>query len=253
MSLEIRNNTRGGEDWDGFGIRTHDPLTGIVDFEFDSQTLVDAGLLEVPSFFDNDPYHANWVDWGETAAGPEVYVSLCLSWQIVAIDVTTGDAAWLLGRGLGWSVIDEFGDPLPEDALPQCTHGLEITGERQLLVYDNGQARNVSSGAEWLIDPGTMTAQRLWTWTEPGWSEDYLGDIDDLGNDRVLITQASHASTNVIVEVDRLTGGIASRMTFTGGQTYRTERYDGCDFFDSVKHCETLATRHAEVAPLLVP
>jgi hypothetical protein len=93
-----------------------------------------------------------------------------------------------------------------------------------------------------------MTAQRLWSWTEPGWSQWFLGDIDDLGNDRVLITQAPGA----IVEVDRITGGVASRMELrVDGDTYRAERYDGCAFFTSVKDCADLAVRYEEVRTLL--
>ncbi len=98
------------------------------------------------------------------------------------------------------------------------------------------------------VVPARSAATRL-SWTT--WQEDFLGDIDDLGNDRVLLTQAGF--TSEIVEVDRATGDVASRMTFTGGNTYRSERYMGCDFFDSVRYCEDLATRFAEVETLLQP
>jgi len=39
----------------------------------------------------------------------------------------------------------------------------------------------------------------------------------------------------------------------TDGMTYRSQRYDGCEMFTSVRECETLATRYDEVAALLVP
>jgi len=250
MTLEIRENSVGNNDWDGFGIRVHDPDTGVVDFEFNSQKLVDEGILEEGGggFGGNDPYHANWMEWHESAAGPQVYVSLCFSEQILAIDATTGELDWLLGEGMGWTVLDAAGDVISPNALPDCQHGIEVIGDNHLLVYDNGQFQPNSAAEEWIIDPDAMTAQLIWSWTEPGWSEWYLGDIDDLGNDRVLLTEAP----GPVVEVDRATGQVASRMTFNnGGSTYRAERYDGCDFFTSVKECEDLAVRYAEVEALL--
>ncbi len=45
LTLEIRENTRGNVEWDGFGIRLHDPVTGTIDFDFNSQVLADAGHL----------------------------------------------------------------------------------------------------------------------------------------------------------------------------------------------------------------
>ncbi len=250
MTLEIRENFAGGDDWDGFGIRVHDPDTGVVDFEFNSQRFVEQGILEEGGggFGGNDPYHANWMDWHEAADGPQVFVSLCFSEQIVAIDATTGELDWLLGEGMGWTVLDAAGDEISPNALPDCQPGIEVLADNHLLVYDNGQFQPNSAAQEWLIDPVAMTAQLLWEWTEPGWSEWYLGDIDDLGNDRVLITEAP----GPVVEVDKATGAIASRMSLNnGGSTYRAERYDGCDFFTSVKDCEEIAVRYEEVKTLL--
>ncbi len=254
MSLEKPDNSLGNDTWDGFAVRVHDPATGIIDVDIQSQAFVDAGILSPPDGSnDNDPWHANWMDWSDPPSGPEIVVSLCFSWQILAIDATTGDANWLLGRGLGWTVLDELGNPLPEDDLPQCQHGLEVDDQRHLLVYDNGQGRNESAATEWAIDPDAMTAQRLWRWTEPGFNQPFLGDIDLIGNDRYLVTDAGFFGAQLI-EVDRPTGEVASRMTFTGGGiTYRSERYAGCDLFDSVLHCDDLATRFAEVEALLAP
>ncbi len=248
MTLEDQQNTDGADAWEGFRIRVHDPLTGVVDFDFASQTLVDEGILPPPDITtDNDPYHANWMDWHEHAEGPRVYVSLCYSEQLLALDPTTGDVVWLLGEGLGWTVLGESGGDIGEEALPDCTHGNVVLGDDHLLVYDNGLYETSSHAQEWVVDADAMTVQRLWSWTEPGWSQWYLGDIDDLGNGRVLITKAP----GPLVEVDKATGIVASRMELPIGDTYRSERLMGCDLFTAVKECPDLALRYEEVSALL--
>jgi hypothetical protein len=253
MTLEIRDNSEGYADWDGFGLRIHDPATGAVDFEYDSQRGVDEGYLRTAGGFqDTDPYHANWMDWKETDRGPEIYVSLCFEYQILALSATTGDMLWQLGPGLGWTVQDALGAPLSDDDLPQCQHGLEVSGET-FLIYDNGWERAESSVAEWHIDAEQKIATRLWTWTD-GWYEFALGDADWLPGDRVLVTKASQFGLGSIVEVDKATGQVANQMSLDqGGYTYRAERYAGCDLFTSVRECESLATRYSEVEALLVP
>lgn len=253
MTLEIRENSEGFDSWDGFGLRLHDPATGDISFDFDSQSLVDDGLLGTGNLFNSDPYHANWMDWQETADGPVVYVSLCFGRQILAIDEATGDLLWQFGPDLGWEALDEVGDPLDDSELPQCQHGLEVDGDN-ILVYDNAQDRALSVASEWQIDAASQTATRLWSWSEAGWQEDYLGDIDYLPGDRVLVTEAASFGVGEIVEVDRATGAVASRTTFdNGGYIYRSERYEGCDLFSSVRYCEALEARYREVEALLSP
>ena len=254
LTLETEENTAGNDTWEGFRVVLHDPATGAVDFEAGSQRYVDEGLLRTAGgFFDQDPYHANWMDWRETARGPELYISLCFDHQLIAIDGTNGDMLWQFGEGQGWTLTDEAGAPLGEDALPNCQHGVEVDGDN-FLFYDNGQDRGSSQGIEWHIDGVAKTAQRLWSWTEPGWNEDFLGDIDYLDGDRVLITEARFGTwfgNTEIVEVDRATGQVASRMTFdSDGGGYRAERYDGCEIFNSVAHCPDLADRWLELQPL---
>jgi len=248
LTLENRINSANGDIWEGFRIRVHDPVTGRVDFDFDSQTFVDQGILHTPGIDNNDAYHANWVDWHESAEGPRVYVSLCSAEQILAIDASTGGLAWLLGKHLGWRVLDAAGHALPDSALPDCQHGLDVISDDHFLVYDNGQNTPSSHAQEWLVDPVTRTAQRIWNWTEDGWSQWWLGDVDDLGYGRVLVTEAP----GPVVEVDKATGRVASRFALTGdGETYRAERYDGCALFTSVKECPDLAERYERVRPWL--
>lgn len=256
LSLEIRENRAGNTTWDGFGIRAQDLKTREVTFEYDSQKAVDDGVLEEGSggWGGSDPYHANWMEWVETAEGPMVYVSLCLSKQIMAIDATTGEAPWLLGAGLGWSVVDADGNDLGDDALPQCQHGLEVSPEGNFLIYDNGQTRRQSYAGEWRIDGETKTATRLWEWTESGWHEDYMGDIDYLGDDRIFVTSATEWGIAELMDVHLATGVVGSRMTFSnGGFTYRAERYDGCAFFHHAGACASRMQRLDELRSLLLP
>ena len=255
ITLEAQLNTDGvGGVWDGFGIKVHDPTTGVVELDIHSQRYVDEGVLDTAGGFDFNPYHANWMDLKDDGAGGStLYVSLCFDQTILALDGVSGDVKWHLGTGKGWTVQDASGAALTEDALPQCQHGLEVLSPNHLLVYDNGQDRDSSQAQEWTIDPVSKTATREWMWTEAGWSEPFLGDIDLLDGDRVFLTMATFFGNSELVEVDRATGGVASRMELLGGYTYRAERYLGCDLFHDIDACEDLATRHEAVASLLTP
>ncbi len=254
LTLEYLPNRRGGDDWDGFAVRLWDPTRELVTFELDSQELVDDGVLPVPvpgTEYAHDPYHANALDWVD-GADPELLVSMCYAHQVMAYDVNGREPAWILGAGLGWTVLDEAGAPLGDEALPQCTHGVEWDGAR-LLVYDNGRVRGHSSASEWAIDPQTLTARRTWSWTEPGWFRPIMGDVEDLSNGRVLITKGENACgvANESLEVVRATGEVAARTTFPPGAIYRSEHVDGCRLFTSTRECPALAEQLAAVEPLL--
>ncbi|MEQ1505715.1 MAG: hypothetical protein ABMB14_26005 [Myxococcota bacterium] len=239
----------------GFGLRVHDPVTGRLDVELDSQRYVDDGLLS-PGALGSEPYHANWVDRQETADGPRLYVSLCEVQKILAIDEATGDVVWDLSADAGWTVVDELGAPLGPEVLPQCAHGLEVDGD-DLLVYDNGRDRGQSQAIRWHVDAATHTLSRVWAWTERGWDLPTLGDLDDLGNDRILVTEAAEGSLDApataFVEVDLATGAVASRLSMPRGFRhvgYRGERYDGCALFANTATCPALAARATALAPL---
>ncbi len=254
LSLQYVPNTDGRATWFGFGVRVHDQATGVIDFELDSQRFVDDGTLP-PSTPNADPYHANWVDYLDQGSGPVLYVSLYGSQQIWALDGLTGDPLWRLGRNLGWTVLDEQGDPMPQSELPQGQHGCEVRGD-ELWVYDNGVQRFRSRAEKWRIDPVAMTAQRTWMWTEPGWYEPILGDIDDLGNGRAFVTKATIGTVlqpTDMVEIDMATNRVAARWTTPDplNTGYRSEIYDGCDLFANVSTCEALADRAAVLEPLL--
>lgn len=257
LTLEWRDNQAGNDQWTGWGARLHDPVQGTVDFEFDSQRYVDEGWLRnAGGFFDEDPYHANWVGWYDDGLAERLYLSMCDDWSIMSFDAATGDARWKLAADLGWTVLDAAGNELGDRALPQCQHGVEILGDDLLLVYDNGQGRGYSQISELQIDAATQTVTINWQWTEPDWWEGTLGDVDDLGNGRILVTEAhpecwseTRGDRSAIVEVERASGAVASRLEFPGSEhaVYRSERYDGCAFLSRAQACPALADRVAEL------
>ncbi|MCA9490173.1 MAG: hypothetical protein KC621_09620, partial [Myxococcales bacterium] len=252
LSLQYVPNSRGTRSWLGFGVRLHDPATGVIDWEFASQRYVDEGILPPGN---GEPYHANWIDYIDTPSGPVLYVSLYQLQHIMAIDGVTGDLLWDLHAGAGWTVLDENGNPLPDGDLPQGQHGLEVDGD-VLWVYDNGTNRLHSRAEKWRIDGVNQIATREWMWTEQGWFEPILGDIDILANgDRALITQATigccfHPTD--FVEVELSSGRVASRMSMPADAMvgYRSQRYDGCDMFANIGLCAPLQQRATELQPL---
>jgi hypothetical protein len=250
--LEEVPNALGGHAWFGFEVRRWDPATGAVESLLTSQALVEGGTLRPPgSPLRFDPWHANALAWDEGPDGPSLTVSLFAARQILALEPTTGELSWRLGPGFGWSVLDEDGAPLGDEVLPQGTHGIERSGDR-LLVYDNGVDRGQSEVAEWRVDPATSTAQRTWRWTEPGFYERILGDVDELPRGRVLVTMGRRGcgAAAESVEVVRATGEVAARRTFPAGSVYRSEQVDGCRLFASARECPALAERLGELAPL---
>jgi hypothetical protein len=257
LTLDYRDAVAEGLSWLGVGVRLHDPLTDTVLYDLDGQRYVDEGWLDPPrSETDLDPYHANWVEWVEHEDGPRVYVSLCKDWSILSIDADSGELRYKLARGEGWTVLDEAGLELGEDELPQCQHGNEVIGDDVLLLYDNGSARDESRILELALDPEARIARRLWQWSELGWHEGTLGDVDVLEGGRLLVTQAhpecwthTPGDRSAIVEVDRATGRVASRLTFPSVEDtiYRSERYGGCTLMSSTLACPGLAARREEL------
>jgi hypothetical protein len=264
LTLEATTDASGSAVWSGFAIRAHDPTSGVVSLELASQRYVDEGWLRRGGTWwgDFDPYHANWIEHlDDPVGGDVVYVSLCNDRSIMSLDAATGDVRWKLEDGAGWTMLDPTGAPAPAwFAAPQCQHGLEVLERDLFLVYDNGQDRAFSQVTQLRVDAEAKTATVEWQWTEPGWKESTLGDVDDLGNGRVLVTQAhpecwsdSPGDRSAIVEVDRATGLVASRLEFPdpGHVTYRAERYDGCALFGNLTACPELLPRANELGEIV--
>lgn len=249
VTLEARSDQQGADSWTGFAVRVREASEEI-SFTLESQALVDAGVL--PPGTTQDPYHANALAWDDRDGAPLLVVSLCYVPALLGYDVARDEVAWVFARSQGWRLETADGDPLTEDDIPQCAHGIELV-DGKLLLYDNGRVRGQSAASEWALDPVTRTAVRTWYWTEPGWYEPILGDIEEIAPGRVLITKGRRGcgARGTSLEVDRATGAVAVRRTFPNVMLYRSEHIDGCAIFGSTELCPDVARRYEEVRALL--
>jgi len=248
LTLAESENGRGDRTWTGFQIHVHDPATGVVSHHYDSQQAVDAGLLPPGA---GDVYHANWADV-DLDRGWAV-VSLCSQGWIVGIDLEAGELLWRLGAGGDFAGLDADGSPLDEDDWPQCQHGLAWDGQR-LLVYDNGHQRGATRVLALDLDFDSWTATRAWRWTEADFFESAMGDVDDLGDGRVLVTRGhaecldtSPGQVSAVFPLDPAQGDVAWRLEFQSVQdtVYRSERIDACDVLANARFCPQVADRLA--------
>ncbi len=242
--------------FDGFRVRRVDPVTGLVDFDYHSQRAFDEGHL--PRGQGGDPWHANWVDIVDDV----LYVSLCNLEAVIAIDVATGDFLWTFGAGGDFSLTDPQGNPLGANGFTQCQHGLEVTLDDHLLVYDNGTGRGYSRVSQYTVDQAARTAVLDWTWTEPDWWETTLGDADYLPDGRVLVNQghsdcfsSNRGDRTTIVEIDPVSGDKLWQLRYVERNltAYRADWADPCALFANTALCPALATRLEELAPVLAP
>ena len=255
LTLEYAfNNNSAGENWRGFSLRTFDPTTGEETWEWKSQYGYDQGVLPAGA---GDVYHANWVDIHEEADGPTAYVSLCLRYQVLAVDVATKNVKWLFGPGGDFTLQNRDGEPLSDRFYSSCQHGIEVADGNRILMYDNGWVRGQSRAVEYELDHAAGTATLMWSWTEDGWYETILGDADWLPEDHVLLDQAhmecgssSPGRPNQIVEIDKATGGVPWRLTMPhlNDCSYRAERIASCTLFTNAKYCAQTRERLGELA-----
>jgi len=190
---------------------------------------------------------ANWAGVMTGDDGTEtMVVSLCEDYMVFGIDMDSGDVAWTLG--------EEGSLTLTEGDYPSCQHGLGIDGSR-ILLYDNGAAPT-SRAVEYEIDAAAGTATETWSWTEDGWREWGWGDVDYLGDDRIVITKGHLAAwgdgegPSSVIEVDRTDNTVAWRLDFSeeSDAIYSADRIDGCELFSETSRCPALADRLAELS-----
>lgn len=254
LTLSMESNSADGVSWLGFGIGRYDPNLGELDWAWNSQAAADQGAL--PSGQD-DPWHANWVDMAVLDGRDTALVSLCNLSQIAAVDVATNQVDWTWGAGGDFTLTDPTGQTLPDTEWPQCIHGPEVSDGR-ILVLDNGRFRQESRVARYLVDRANRRAVLEWTWTD-GWYQGHLGDVDELPGGHVLVDQASFEcfgddpeDRSRIVEVD-YDGNVLWRLQLDdqGATSYRAHRVPSCGFFSDARYCPDVASRLAELAPLL--
>lgn len=190
----------------------------------------------------NDPFadwsHANSATLFEDEG--VVLVSARNLSSVMALRWPSGELLWQLGPGLDFE--------LTEGEWFYRQHAPEFEEDGTLLLYDNGAQRPgddkeppYSRAVQYELDRRTGTARQVWehridTPDGPVYAE-FLGDVDDLGDDHVLITHGAVVDPELdlhaplIVEVDRRTDEVLLRIEVPpdpplGFQTYRAEHLD---------------------------
>jgi hypothetical protein len=246
------------DGWLAFQLRLSDETS--TSWMWNVTRAVETGWLRAGDSVDTDPHHLNWADVVDSGEGPVAYGSLCYSGLVLAIDVASGEPLWKFGKDGDFVLVDPSGQPLPDDAFPQCQHGLQMDGTH-LLVYDNGHDRERTRAVEYELDLARRVATQTWVWEDDGFFEPYHGGVDWLTPDhrRVLVAesangcQGAEARHSQVVEVDRDTGEVVHRLVLRdlGNWIYRAHRVDGCELFANAARCPRLAERLEELRPVL--
>lgn len=229
----------------GFRLRRVDPDSNTVDFDYHSQRALDEGHLPAGA---GNAWHANWATLTQWEGASVALVSLCFLQRIVAIDVPSGDWRWSFGIDGDFAFVDADGTQLPDDAFPQCQHGIDVLGNR-LLVYDNGVNRGFSQIQEIVLDESTMVATRRAVWTEPDWFEVTFGSVQELPGPRWLIGMGHNTcfgdvpdDRTTVVELDRTDDRVVWRAEFPLAvhTTFRANHAGGCALFANQRFCPEL-------------
>ncbi|MEP2316328.1 aryl-sulfate sulfotransferase [Eudoraea sp.] len=134
-----------------------------------------------------------------------VLVSSNFQCAIYKIDMKTGTLLWILGDPTGWNKpwSDKLLKPIGELTWPCHQHGVEMTPQGTLLMFDNGGARFIppnppmpekdrfSRALELRVDEIAGTVEEVWTYgpEQERFVSPFISDADYLTNtDNVLIT-----------------------------------------------------------------
>lgn len=237
FGLALDSAALGPQLHSGFKLVHWDPATDDILWEWRSIDAVTAGTLPI------DYAHSNWATLVDGPDGAAAYASLCELQLLIRIDVATGELVWTLGVGGDFTLLDGDGQALPDDQLPQCQHGVDVEGDRWLMM-DNGREREQSRALALTIDQDARTATLDWEWTRDDWFNDILGEADFLGDDhRLVVNGVAHGmgTRPWIAEVHAPTGEIVWQANFSNRDwIYRVERIDGCDAFQNARYCPGL-------------
>jgi hypothetical protein len=257
LSLTGSSNADDSRSWWGVGVELFDPSTEELRWSWQTQPLVDEGVLSaVPG--EDTPWHANSVTFRDDVDGPAAMISLYIAEQLWRVDRDTGELSWVFGRDGDFELLDTDGAPLEDSEWFFGQHDPDYRDDR-VLLYDNGNGRpggSYSRAAEYALDTDAMTATLLWAWTEDNWYNPVVGDADWWGDD-VVITKGfmgcwspGSSDRSAVVQVDPATDAVLWRMDFDDASqvVYRSERYDGCSLFHNAKYCPDVAERVAELS-----
>jgi hypothetical protein len=239
VTLIEADASSGGSEYYGFEIHRVDVASDGLLWSWNLQQGLDTGELEVGD--------ANWAGVMVEPDGREVMVvSVCIGEALIGIDVETGEVIWSLAD---WGSLE-----LTEGDYPAIQHGLDIQDQR-VLLFDNGAAPTTRA-VEFAIDSAAGTATQTWEWTEPDFRQWAWGDVDYLGEDRIVIAKAAlgdwggEDAFTEVVEVDRGDDSVVWRLTFSDDTDaiYSADRIGGCELFADTSRCPALATRLEELS-----
>jgi hypothetical protein len=255
FALQGITDWAGDESFVGFRIEGWDVATGERVWSFDSQPLVDAGVLPPGSQLEPDPYHANAVAIvPDDPDGPSVWVSLRGIGTLMRIDEATQQVAGFFGPDRGITLYEVDGvTPAPPEAWFWGQHAPEFRGD-QVLVYDNGGRRPGPGMYSRVVQYQRLGADATavaWDWTEPGWYEPNFGSaVTMAGDDGHVLVATGHCNTcdplgdtSWILELVPSTGEVAWRFDFASDDDslYRAQPLGGCDAFANARFCPALA------------
>ena len=169
------------------------------------------------TLLDGDPDLADWAHANALfydSVDDAYLVALRHQDAIVKISRVTGEVAWILSPPSGWNA--PWTDHLlrPRDGMEWAyhSHGLELTPQRTLLMFDNGNNRAsafeerapdadaYSRAVEFEVDPDAMEVGQVWSYRgseDERFYSSFLSDADWLpvtGN--VLITDGARVTTS---------------------------------------------------------
>jgi hypothetical protein len=252
MYLTTEPNASGTADWTGFVVRVIDPATDELVWSWHSQDVVGTALPVPSDPNDNDPYHANALQWIDDDTGHWLLISMRNQNTLMRVDRDTGAVDWRMGPAHGdFALVDANGDALPASEWFYTEHAPELHGD-QLYLYDNGSGRpdgNFSRAVHYTIDWDARTITPVWSFDQPTWFEPIWGDIDLMPSGHILVTEAhcdNCGTPNMrtrIVEVEPTTNDVVWQLEFEGNDdaSYRSERLGGCDVFANAEWCPALA------------
>jgi hypothetical protein len=249
-SLVTNRVSQDGSEWTGFGVEIIDVPSGDLAWSYDSQLAVDSGDLPSGS---GDPWHANALQVVERDGVIEdVWVNLRDINRLIRLDPETQAITTVVGPDGNYTLVDDDGDPQPDDAWFDFPHAPEVRGDR-ILFYDNRNNQpdsDTSRAVEFTLDPNAGTAHVSWEWSERNFREQAWGDVDTLDSGDVLVTIAhcehcelsDDKSRSAVVEVERATGDVLWRLTWPDATDglYRADRIAGCDVFANARYCPTV-------------
>ncbi len=129
----------------------------------------------------------------------------CKDSRIYRIDRSTGEVDWALGDGGDFTFSGSHDHPWFERS-----HGMTLTGEHALLMYDNGIDRDYSRAVEYSWDEDAMTAEIVWEFDggDGGrWHTTVWGDADRLDNGNTLIVAGSMLEDDSASRMMEVTAG----------------------------------------------